>query len=82
MQNCGRWPCGGTGAGCTDPSCPNYNNPMLTWPPIVQTGGYSIPQGCICPPTSEKTCENPTCPRQNHLKHSGAGNDLNRPQTT
>jgi hypothetical protein len=20
--------------------------------------------GCICPPTSEKTCENPTCPRK------------------
>lgn len=22
------------------------------------------PQGCICPPTSEKTCESPTCPRR------------------
>lgn len=21
------------------------------------------PQGCICPPTSEQTCKNPTCPR-------------------
>lgn len=20
-------------------------------------------QGCICPPTSEQTCKNPTCPR-------------------
>lgn len=22
--------------------------------------------GCICPPTSERTCNNPTCPRQDH----------------
>jgi len=22
------------------------------------------PPGCICPPTSEKTCEAPTCPRK------------------
>jgi len=22
------------------------------------------PQGCICPPTSEQTCQNPTCPRK------------------
>lgn len=21
------------------------------------------PQGCVCPPTSEQTCKNPTCPR-------------------
>lgn len=23
-------------------------------------------QGCICPPTSERTCKNPKCPRQDH----------------
>ena len=22
------------------------------------------PFGCICPPTSEQTCQNPTCPRK------------------
>lgn len=22
-----------------------------------------LPQGCICPPTSEQTCRNPNCPR-------------------
>jgi len=22
------------------------------------------PQGCICPPTSEQTCQNPRCPRK------------------
>jgi len=35
----------------------------------VPTQGYytspiSIQQGCICPPTSEQTCQNPTCPRK------------------
>lgn len=25
-------------------------------------------QGCICPPTSEQTCQSPTCPRQNPMK--------------
>ena len=30
----------------------------------------------------EKTCENPTCPRQNPLKRLAVGNDSNRPQTT
>ena len=24
--------------------------------------------GCICPPTSEQTCENPLCPRKNFFK--------------
>ena len=23
-----------------------------------------VPQGCICPPTSEQTCMNPACPRK------------------
>ena len=27
----------------------------------------SRPMGCICPPTSEQTCMNPLCPRQNHI---------------
>lgn len=52
--------------------------------PLGPAGGLtpSPPMGCICPPTSEKTCENPVCPRQNPFKRSGVGNDLNRPQTT
>ncbi len=29
------------------------------WP-----GPSSRQQGCICPPTSEQTCENPMCPRK------------------
>jgi hypothetical protein len=33
------------------------------WP---RYGYYAAPQpqGCICPPTSEKTCQSPTCPRK------------------
>lgn len=26
-----------------------------------------FPQGCVCPPTSERTCQSPTCPRRNLL---------------
>lgn len=82
MLTCTRFPCRGHAGGCYDATCPNYNNPSLAWPPMQGGGGYSVPQGCICPPASEKTCENPTCPRQNHLKRLQAGNDLNRPQPT
>ena len=32
----------------------------LIWErPFVPT-----PMGCICPPTSEQTCQNPSCPRK------------------
>lgn len=27
--------------------------------------------GCIYPPTSEKTCESPICPRKNHFRAVG-----------
>jgi len=26
--------------------------------------GAAPPMGCICPPTSEQTCDNPICPRR------------------
>lgn len=29
-----------------------------------------IPLGCICPPTSEQTCQNIMCPRKNRLPNS------------
>lgn len=38
-----------------------YCVPPIT--PIQPT--QPIVAGCICPPTSEKTCENPMCPRKN-----------------
>lgn len=42
-------------------------NPMryYTLPPAPQ---YTCSPGCICPPTAEKTCESPTCPRRNPFK--------------
>lgn len=49
------------------------------WQPTTTGHITFMPPGCICPPTSEKTCENPACPRQNPFKRNAAGNDLNRP---
>lgn len=46
----------------------------VSWPcPICQPNWpqqplYTQTAGCICPPTSERTCESPICPRKNHLK--------------
>lgn len=45
-------------AGCT------CQPPNIWWqqlPPIMQ---QPTPMGCICPPTSEQTCQNPICPRK------------------
>lgn len=42
--------------------CPCPNNPM--WQPYQGPLVHPVPQGCICPPTSEQTCQNPTCPRK------------------
>lgn len=38
------------------------------WPTQTQDYSVATPVGCICPPTSEQTCENPTCPRKNPFK--------------
>ena len=50
----------------------------LCFPHLVYTLPPSptcAPQGCICPPTSEKTCEAIACPRRNPFKSglSGSG---------
>jgi DNA-directed RNA polymerase alpha subunit len=40
----------------------------------------SMPFGCICPPTSERTCESPTCPRRNHTRVAEVSHpDLDKP---
>jgi hypothetical protein len=41
---------------------PNYT--MSAWPTAP------VQQGCICPPTSEQTCENPECPRKDWSKRT------------
>lgn len=54
------------------PLChPGYPNYYL--PPQPQFYSTPLPAGCVCPPTSEKTCESPTCPRKNHLSAIGRG---------
>lgn len=68
MNACSKYPCGMTTAGCMDTFCPMKSSPgfqphTVTWPPPT-------PVGCICPPTSEQTCENPYCPRQNPMKRA------------
>ena len=55
--------CPMTTAGC--PRCltgsfaqPNHGGYPPTTPPLITVG-------CICPPTSEQTCQAPLCPRKN-----------------
>lgn len=49
------------------PVCRQFNCQCGTapqpWPPYYPPV-YSYPMGCVCPPTSEKTCGNPMCPRK------------------
>lgn len=33
---------------------------------------HVMPRGCICPPTSEQTCQNPNCPRKPTAWGTGA----------
>lgn len=53
-------------------ACQGWPCPICqpNWPqPLYQT---AQPMGCICPPTSEKTCEAPLCPRKG-IKISASG---------
>ena len=54
-----------TGGSCSFTNC--LNNPIYaaTLNPTRQVG-------CICPPTSEQTCQSPICPRKNHLSAAGS----------
>ena len=56
-------------------NCMNANCEMTTsgWcprcdrsftPGIMPPVWWTLPPGCICPPTSEQTCGNPLCPRK------------------
>ena len=36
------------------------------------------PNGCICPPTSERTCRNPKYPRQDHRSLRQKMKDANK----
>ena len=55
--------CGGslnTAGECTNYSCHLNMSSIIPWP--------DTPKGCICPPTSEQTCQSPTCPRRDHTR--------------
>ena len=45
---------------------------------LAQRSGTATAQGCICPPKSEQTCKNPTCPRQDHRSLRQKMKDANR----
>jgi hypothetical protein len=65
-----------------DGHCPRCNPRVYQYqlPPIPVTQ----PPGCICPPTSEKTCESPTCPRKVSVRIGGYGatGGIDKPKTT
>ena len=70
MTVCMTYPCRRTTGGC--PICdPPLQYPMYTIPPAP----VFHPPGCICPPTSEKTCQSPMCPRKG-IRISAAGTPL------
>lgn len=67
MTVCMTYPCRRNAGGC--PVCdPPAIHPMYTPLGPVDRTMPTPPLGCICPPTSEKTCESVICPRKNHLK--------------
>lgn len=47
---------------CPSHPCP-ICFPQTASPYYLPPQPMLAPQGCICPPTSEQTCKNPTCPR-------------------
>lgn len=73
---CSRFPCGMHSGGCSYADCINNGNrPMFTPAPGVMNPFYTtpaVPMGCICPPTSEQTCQNSLCPRKGHLRAAGS----------
>ena len=65
MNRCSKIPCGRDMSGqCQDVFCPAKMVPFSHANPVNPA---IVPMGCICPPTSEQTCESPFCPRQNPM---------------
>lgn len=48
------------GCPACNPNFHKYEYPSYSLPAVP----VHTPMGCICPPTSEQTCGNPTCPRR------------------
>ena len=49
---------------CMDYHCAMYGCRKRHPSGIILYPTTAPPQGCICPPTSEQTCQNPFCPRK------------------
>ena len=55
---------------CSDPDCRLNGCKMMRPSPVMSPPFGTIgiihhtPVGCVCPPTSEQTCQNSDCPRQ------------------
>lgn len=54
FMGCGE--CGHEKGICQQMGCRKFRHINLGWP--------SASRGCVCPPTSEQTCQNPNCPRK------------------
>lgn len=67
MNVCMAHPCQRTTGGCPICDPPRWPAPYtVPMTPVFQ------PMGCICPPTSEQTCQSLICPRKSHLKAAGS----------
>ena len=51
---------------CMDYTCAMYGCKQRRIPMVIQP----VTQGCICPPTSEQTCQNERCPRKPWKPHT------------
>lgn len=52
---------------CSSPACRLYGCQNYRHPTWIPNPVFALPTsapGCICPPTSEQTCQNPVCPRE------------------
>ena len=57
--------CSMPGCPMTTGGCPLCHSGIYQWPVYeLPPTPIFVPPGCICPPTSEKTCQNPLCPRK------------------
>lgn len=53
--------CAGSTGGCTGLCRPSFPGPIA---PQMPGPAYQPPKGCICPPTSEQTCQRWDCGRR------------------
>ena len=60
---------------CSDPDCRLHGCKSMRQNFATIQSPWTIPPtlvGCICPPTSEQTCQNENCPRKASKFHSAA----------